>query len=474
MKWTSAYVVFGFLTKAARGLIIPKLIAPAEYGLFTSLGVLLAYASYADLGVKYQLGKTLPYELAQEGEPAYRKLAGQGATWTLGTASLVALAVFAASFFQHGEHAWFYAPALRITALIILANRLREFLTITLVSHEEFRWAVSGHMIADSVSLVLTVGLLYFVGLIGAVWALFMSEAAGTVYVVVKSRIRPQTLRGAGMSRRMRESFLLLGVALLDATMNNVDQLFLLKFFPKQQYGIYSLGLAFQAMMLAIVTVLISNLQPRVMGLVGEGRRSEANALINSSLTLFVLLAVLALTLLVPAMAVVVRFYLPKYASGIPTFVILIGFALMRGPAVLLRPFYLAQNQEKRLLGYQVLALATAALMDTIVILRGGGLTSIAVASFLGYGAVSCLMLVHFERTSDHGVSLGKYVMMGFGAAVVAATCLGFRSHVFPEHFLPYLRQAAGIGMVSLLLVSLVAIAMRRQIQHAARQLFSH
>ena len=43
-KWAGIQVTWQFAIKIGRGLIIPKLLDPANYGLFTSLGVLLHYA----------------------------------------------------------------------------------------------------------------------------------------------------------------------------------------------------------------------------------------------------------------------------------------------------------------------------------------------------------------------------------------------------------------------------------------------
>jgi O-antigen/teichoic acid export membrane protein len=474
MKWSSVSVAWTFVTRVARGLIIPKLIAPAEYGLFTSLNVLLNYSQYSDLGVKYQLSKRLPYEIGRGGEPAYRKMVDEGMTWIFSTSMVFAAGVLMYSFFQHGEHAWFYRPALRLIALVILFNRLRDFLGVSLVSREEFRRNVECGILVDGLNLVVTIVLLYAVGIIGAVWALLVSEIVGTIYYLRYMRIGLVSLRGSEMLGRVTESLLLLAVVLLDATMSNVDQLFLLKFFSKQQFGIYSLGLAFQGIAQSIASVFMGTIQPRVMGLAGEGRHPEVSRLVDSTVTLFLVLTLASLTLLIPAMAVVVRFYLPKYAAGIPTYVLLAGFALVRGPALLLRPFFMAHDQEKHLVGYQLLALTLAASLDAVVIWRGGGLNAVAAASFAGYSAVSILMLLHFQHIGKTGFNPTKYLILLLGTGTIVAAYWNFHYRRMTDQIGLYLLASLPVAIISLLLLGTVAWFMRRQLLRDAQQFVSH
>ena len=473
MKWSSLYVVWAMATKIARGLVIPKMIAPMEYGLFSSLAVLIDYSQYSDLGVKYQLSKRLPYELHKNGDEGFQQLVGKGATWTLVTSVLFAAGVVRWAMFVRGEHAWFYRPALLLCALVVTANRLRGLLLTYLMSREEFRSAYTGSMIADGASFAFTLAFLYFLGVIGAVWALLLSEAAGALYLLRHCNFQLGRFRAGEVWPMARESTLLLAVALMDTALMTVDQLFLLRFYSKAQYGVYCLGTALFVIALATANVFLQTVQPRVMGLAGQGKRDEAHRLVDSTNTLFLLLVLAGLALMVPAMAVFVQFYLPKYASGIPTYALMSGFALVRGPALLLRPFYLAHNMEKRLLVFQAAALALITVLDCIVILRGGGINGIAAASFVGYTLVSVSMLAHFDQTSSVKTSATKYLVLGFGVGTTIATWLFFRGRLFPQQFLPYLMQMTLLGLVYLGFVVIIAGTIRRQVRAALQPFVS-
>ena len=472
-KWAGIQVAWQFAIKIGRGLIIPKLLDPANYGLFTSLGVLLSYTQHADAGVKYQLAKRLPYELGRNGEEGYRHLAGKGATWILATSIAAGVACVAASFFQHGEHAWFYRPALLLLGLLVVFSKVRDFLGTALISREEFRAGVLGNMIVDGVALVACVAFLLLWGVLGAVLGLIASELAGTVYYLGHLRFRPERIDLGSTWNMIREGVLLLGVALMDTALMTVDQLFLLRFFPKEQFGIYSLGLFVASVALSISGILLTTMQPRVMALEGEGQRERVHGLIDSGITLYLLALIPFLAAAVPGVSVIVRFYLPKYQAGIPVYVLLGGLALVRGPAILLRPFYISRNQEKKLMMFQVLAISVAALLNALVVLRHLGIAYVAMASFSAYAVISLLMLVEFERLGTAGANLGKYVILIAGAAGVVAMYLYFAEAVFPEHFLAYTGRTVAVGGTFVLVVGMVMFLSRRSLQRAAQPYFS-
>jgi len=294
-------------------------------------------------------------------------------------------------------------------------------------------------------------------------------DRVALLYVLRCAQISLLKFRIAEMWHRLHESTLLLLIAVMDMVLMTVDQLVILRFFSKQQYGVYALGMASSWIAISLVSVFQNTIEVRIMGLTGEGRQPEAHRLVDSSVTLYLFFAVAALSMLIPAMAVVVKFYLPKYAGGIPVYVLLAGFSLARGPAILLRPFYLARNREKRLFSYQILAISVAAVLDGIVLLLGGGLTGVATASFCGYMLISSLMLRDFERQCTGESMWSKYVILGFGFASMIVAVLLFRNHSFPGTFVAYMVQVFCGGALYLLVLLGMGLMMRGTLVAAAR-----
>ena len=180
--WASLWVVFNQVVKVVRGLVIPKLLEPATYGLWTSLGVVLGYARYGDLGVNEQMAKRLPYRLGKDGETGYQELASQGTGWGLFTASIVAIGLFLWSFAYQGPALDFYRTALRVLALIVIAQKLRFIGGTFLRSRQDFRHLAIGAMLVDGLGLVSAITLLLLFGLIGLVWSLLLTELVVAAY----------------------------------------------------------------------------------------------------------------------------------------------------------------------------------------------------------------------------------------------------------------------------------------------------
>jgi len=446
MKWSSVHVVWVFAARVGRGLVIPKLLTPAQYGLMASINVLINYSQYADVGMKYYLAKQLPYTLHNKGKEGYQELANKGSTWTLICSGLFALVLIVWSCLQTGGNAWFYRPALRILAAIVVCGRIREFLGIMLFGKEEFRFASLGSMIADSVAfLVCVIGLLTF-GLLGAVVGMLVGEIAGSAYYLRFVRFRPAAVPVTELHHMLGASMSLLIVALMDALLMTVDQLFLLKFFDKDQYGIYSLGLAMATIALSVSAVFINALQPRVMSLTGRGLRREAHFLVDSSITLYMTSVLVLLGGMLPAIAIFVRVYLPKYASGIPVYVLICGFALARGPAILLRAFYISQNREKRLVAYQAAGVVLTTVSAAAAIYLHAGVIGITMSALAGFSLLSILMLFEFERAENGSVSLTKYWVMGFGLAVIVGTYKAFERFAPLAHLPQYAAKVSLVG----------------------------
>ena len=471
-KWAGFQIAWQFVVKVARGLIIPKLLAPAEYGLYASLRVPLSYAPYADLGVKYQLSKRLPYELTK-GERAFRALQDRGGSWILATSMLLALGIFVASFFQHGPHAWFYRPGLQILALVVIFTRASDFLGVALVSREEFRFSSIGGMIRDTGVLIFAVILMLLFGVIGAVWGMLLGEFLCLVYYLQHVRFQLILFRLREIRNMLQEGIPLLLIGLMDSILMTVDQIFLLKFFPKEQYGIYALGGFVASVMLSLSAPLLSAIQPRVMSLEAEGHRAHVHRVIESSMTLYLLFLIVSLAFAIPCVTVAVRFYLPKYQAGIPTYVLLAGLALVRGPAILLRPYFVSRNQEKLLLRYQGIAVLLAVVLNTLVVLKGGGIASVAAASLCAYAVASGLMCTKFEQQGEGEAWLGKYVILVVAFLGIIGIFVYFRAGHFSGDFMGYAAQVFAAGCLYLLSLGLIALPMYRELREVARPFFS-
>lgn len=387
-RWSTLWIGFNQVTKIIRGLVVPKLLDPAAYGLWTSLSVVLGYAQYADLGVNQQLGKRLPYRLARDGEAGYHELAREGTGWGFVTSGIVALALLAWSLVYEGPTPEFYRIALRLLAVAAIAQKLRFMGATFLGSRFMFREGAIGGMLVDGVGLVLAVLFLVWWGVLGLVWAFLATEFIVALYYFAQIGFPRPSFMPSKTLPMVQEGFLLLAVVLAEQALMTVDQVFLLWFFAREEYGIYALGLFLTTVLLSASGVFLTVTQPKVMHLAGGGNLDEAKTVVRTSLTLYLVLVAGMVGVTILGMDLMVRLYLTKYQAGLQVFVLMPLLALMRAPVILLRPLFLARNLEKRLVAIEAGGLALAAVLDALVVTLHPAVMLIAAGSILGYSFV--------------------------------------------------------------------------------------
>jgi len=399
-SWTFVYVIVQFIIKIGRGLVIPFLLVPAAYGLWSSLGVLLRYVRYADLGVQAQLSKRLPYLLGKKGESAYWNLAKVGLSWNFCVSICVFTILFLASYLYQGNHAQFYQSALRLLAFVILLQNLRNVFVALLNAWEEFKTVTIQGILVDSFNFLFAVVGVLWIGVLGLVWALLLSEIIGIIYCLyrlIPFGLKQYRWKLQGVVATIREGLVLLAVAFLETLMMTIDQIFLLRYFSKAQYGIYALGLFLVSTLIAVSAIFVTH-QPRILSLAGKGQVEKSMQLVEANLVLYTLVIVLCIPFFQLLTDLLVHFYLDKYTTGIAFYVLMPIIALARGPVIILRGYFIALHKERHVIMFQILGLALAAILNMITIWQGGGFFHIILASTLGYLLTGILMSIHFEK----------------------------------------------------------------------------
>lgn len=463
-SWTGVLILVQFVVKIVRGLVIPRVLAPANYGLWNSLGLVLGYAHYADLGMQQQLNKRLPYQYGKEGSAGYWNLASRGTSWTICVTLAIAIALLVVSFFYQGDDAWFYQKAFRLLALAIVVQNAHALLTVLLGTLEEFRIVAISSNITEVFGLVAAVVGVLTIGVLGLVWAFLLAELVGALYCMPSLwRLGLPSLRWKlrGITVMIREGLVLLGVALLEQMMMTVDQLFILRFFPKQEFGIYSLGLFLVSVLISIAAIFLAS-QPRILELWGAGQKEQSRQINEASVALYVLASALCVAFFLPLTDFMVHFYLPKYTSGITVFVLMPAIAIARGPVILLRSHFLVHNRERRLIAFQACGLLSTAILDGLIIWQHWDMIWIVAASTAGYSLTGALMFFDFER-EGHTMGRAKYaVLLASLAGVVAVSVFYQLRASVSSDVLRYIAETLGAALAYLLLiVTVMAVTWR-------------
>ncbi len=468
LKWTGSQIGWQLLTKLVRALVLPKFLSPAAYGLYASLRLPLSYKNYTDIGVRYQLIKQLPQVRSQQGAAAFESVASTGGAWMMLTAVAYSLVLFVLALRQRGPHAWFYRPGFEILGFVLLFSKLEDFLGIRANSLEDFRQSGVAGMWRDTAGLVASIVLVILMGPIGPVVGICVGEALCVYYYLRRGSLRWLRLQLSGLGGILRGSIPLFAIALLDTALLTLDQLFVLAFLSKAQFGIYALG-GFVATILLAISGVFLIIQPRLMRLEAESRPRESREVMEAALLLYLLLAVLAIVATVPAISLGVLLYLPKYRLGIPVYALFSALAILRGSGILLRPFFIARNQEAPFLRIEVSGVGVALLLNGLAWWMGAGLAGYCLASLGTYAVTMALMLFAFERQRLAACRRGKYLFTVLGLGIVAAFYFALRRAFLPGILLADIARLLLPAGIALLLLLSAAWLYRAQIQSAYR-----
>lgn len=419
-RWVTVRYVFNFATRLVRGLVIPKLLGPKLYGLYTSLGLAERYAKFADVSIDEYMKKHLPAELESGDEKGFQETFGRGLWWSTGLTGFYCIIIMLVGLFQQWENAWFYRVALPIVALGVIATQIGKIYNAAALAREEYGVLSKASMLSQLGGVALSLGLLFLFGVFGLVVGM-------TTYGIINVALLARVVDWPGFERvplaKIKPIFfaaaslaLLSGVETL---MSTIDQLFILGYFPKTDYGFYSFGQFTSGVALMVCGSFTTIMHPRLMRRAEAGEHARAYQVLNYGILGFWSLLCVAFPVGYLLVYLVVHFYLPDYTPGIPLYFVIASTAFVRGPLIMMQPYFIARDEENVLIKSYLFSIGFAAALDMIIIYSGGGLLEIILATIAAYGLLNLQMLWMIDAPSTEG-DRGKWMFLGLGVVIAA------------------------------------------------------
>jgi len=407
-SWAATQIVMIFIIKTLRGLIIPFILAPQSYALWATIGVLLGYLRYADLGVHASLAKRLPVFLANDDRDSYQKMIGLGLSWNLVIGMLLTIGLVAASFLYKGENQHFYQPALLILAVTIVFQNIRTLCNEIIRSRCDYKGVSMQSIIGDVASFIAAVVGVIFFGELGLVASILVGEVFGLGYCIIRlidlgfDDIR---LYLQGLTSVIREGLLLLLVGFIEMIMMTLDQIFLINFYDNSEYGLYAFGLFIVSMLIAMSMIFVTH-QPYILRLADLGRKKECASLLEANLVLYLTIIAICTPLMFFAIDLLLNYYLKEYQPGLMLYILMPIIALARAPVVILRGYFIAYHQEKNLIRWQLSGLMLMLILNFLIIDWSLSYEWFIASICAGYGLTGGLM---FRKFCADNSQIGNY-----------------------------------------------------------------
>ena len=471
ISWIGSYTGLFMGIRLVRGAIIPKILAPGPYGLWSAITVVQRYLMYADLGVLAQYRKRYPMLVGQGKEEEARVLEGKTMGLVTIAAVLVALglAVAGLSITSHRE---FYLPALLILAVTALLQRTRLVTVTALGARERFKVASIASSVFSLTDMAAAVSLVWLVGVIGLPSGLLIGESVAFLYLLLVFRPPRPRLPDRAFLGAIREGLLLLAVQFSAEFLFTSDRIMLVALASPEELGLYSLSMFGISLLLAPSGIFLTVLQPRIMRLTGAGQQLEARQILEAGLSLYLLLSIAVVIVALPSFSLLLAHYFTKYAEGMVAAYILFSLVFFQGPMIILRIYYLSINREKVLVILQVVFGVLACGLCTVALKLGHSIEGVAASAVATQFVVSTVVWIDLERQADGSVRLAKYLILAGGLVVFAALAHSLATRPEAGSFLADAQGALSRAGIALLAVLAACLAGRRWIVDTARPFF--
>jgi O-antigen/teichoic acid export membrane protein len=308
------------LLRLIGGVWQARLVGPSVLGLFNSIGLVMGYAPFLQLGILNGLNRELPYYFGKGDHQRVKELAAAAQAWALMIGSAVSTTLLAIAGWQLVCGEWPLAAGWATYAIMaFLFFYSTSYLQMTYRTSQDFaRLAVVG-VIESSVALILVllVALLNFYGVC------LRALLAGTVSMMILHYFRPVRVGPKWDWRHLKHLLIIgapiFGVGQLYTWWAVLDSTLVLHFTGTEGMGLYAVVLVAAATMELLPGAMLQIMYPRMAQ--QYGRTENVRDLIRMTVKPMLLGAAGMIPLILVAWLLVgpaVRLVLPNYVEAIP------------------------------------------------------------------------------------------------------------------------------------------------------------
>ena len=415
-----------------RGVIVARLLAPADYGLLASILVAAFYLQTLELGVGWGTSRQIPLLRGRQKTADVDLLEREVFWWELAVGLLVAAGLFAYILWVRPEPAS-HARAWLALPLYVVAELLRNMLQCFLQAREEFARLRRSMVWQSVIDLALAVILTWTWGLPGAAAALVLTSAGLVAYMMWNTR-HTQIWKPARMPWPAFRLLVLAGLPLmlqnmLWINMTNVDKLVILSRLTTESLAFYSMAQTIAASVLLVAAAVSRVNGPMMVRRFGE--TADPAALYGMSYRTIIILAyglpvlVAGMWLLGPTFFSMV---LPKYTASVPlldlTGLTYYSMAITLGVSSL----FVALGRQALNGALLLVGMVVTAGLSLLFIAIGWGVLGVAVASAISACAyVTAFLALGLHLVGRRGRALAADLaraLFPLTATVVFAGCL--------------------------------------------------
>ncbi len=443
LKLTSLYLFTIYACRflcVLRGFINAKWLGPELYGFWGVLMFMVSFGYHLHLGTQEMVIKNVPklISLGRKGEvEKVIRLSSTFFTIMLGAASLGFW--LAALTLPPGTPALFRMGW--VVAGITLLIEILFYFEQTVARAEGKLGCLSKALFwANLSSLVLTISLVPFFGLPGLYAAATLPALAGLLYLRASSDYSRKFMwLWSDLRPMLKAGWPIALMTVIFEAPGWIDRLVILAYVGTSDFGYYVLAVMAAQLFFLFPHVVVASIEPKLHHDFPQNGK-PVDILPHLWIPLKMLsqimpLAIAAFELVLPAM---IEGWLPAYKPAIPAIRILVWGSLFMGFAISTKPFIVAINGQKSVLGFYLAAIALNIYMSVTLLRSGFGILGAAIGTTIAYGFCSLALLgfAFWKIGWKPRVVLSKTLSLYTPALVVASSVIllpSFASKLFPS-----------------------------------------
>jgi O-antigen/teichoic acid export membrane protein len=383
--------IIGFMLSLIKGLVLPKLLLPDQYGFLVVIFLMITYSKISAFGVLNAFDMQYPRLLASNNNSVRNEFRD----------SCFSLCVYHNALFSLGTIIYsvisFHSDMTKMIlvafiAIGMLADNINDFVVDLHRTHRDFSKVSLNRLIGNVINISLIIMGTVFFGLNGAILSIFISNVLMLFYYF-RAKDRPNLTRRISHPGSIYKLAIGLFVMLLLSTLiDTLDKIAVVNIYGLYNTGIYNIGSSIAKMPLVAFTALSYVIYPFMLS--DYAQNNDRGRLFSNyskySLAYFWFAPIL-LSLCYCFFSGFIPWYLPKYAASL-AFIHYLFMAVFWVIFIQLNDtFLLVLNKQKVVIRNQVITVTSAIIMFLVVHVAKLELKSVAII-YLIYAVMYGLM----------------------------------------------------------------------------------
>jgi len=396
-------VIVSQIIGVIRGLIIPRLLTPAQYGVIGALSLTTQYAQYLDIGFHPTMRREIPRYSGRGDTEGIERV--KETTLAVNTITLCiyifVLIVYAIFFVKNTIVFW---GILSFSVFIIL-SRFQLYINTLYEARRKFGVISISNILFAVLTLVVLVPLVHWKNLYGYFIGIVICEILVFLYLYSrKGEHLPIRYNWSRFKTLFVIGFPMFLMGIGGNILVTVDRIMVIKYLTRTELGYYTIA----GTIATYILILHANISKVIGPTIYEewGREEDVEklkiyALRPTSSITSITGFLIALTMIL--MPILFQVIIPRYMPAVYPCAILLFAVYVRSTSVSIGEILLAMNKQLKMFIFQMISLAVAIIAIYFFLSKGFGLIGVATGEIIAmfiYNTVLCIYtgrLVRFK-----------------------------------------------------------------------------